>query len=132
MLLRWRGIWLATFTGCNVTGPRPFAPQPSIIFFNDIRIRRLSPKHNTCAVLLAHFQLPTFTSTFASTTTLSRSFSKSVEVDKQMVSRIRIELGNSFTTKLEAMCKDITLSEDISNGYRNYVTNLGDAEPKRT
>ncbi|KAI7540413.1 Cullin-domain-containing protein [Hortaea werneckii] len=57
--------------------------------------------------------------------------SQSVDVEKQMISRMKIELGNSFTLKLEAMFKDMTLSEELTNGYRNHVRNLGDADPKR-
>ena len=57
--------------------------------------------------------------------------SQSIDVEKQMISRMKIELGNSFTLKLEAMFKDMTLSEELTNGYRNYVTRLGSADPKR-
>ncbi|KAK6393040.1 hypothetical protein LTR65_002731 [Meristemomyces frigidus] len=57
--------------------------------------------------------------------------SHSIAVEKQMITRMKIELGNSFTLKLEAMFKDMTLSEDLANGYRNHVRKLGDADPKR-
>lgn len=57
--------------------------------------------------------------------------SQSISVEKQMISRMKIELGNSFTLKLEAMFKDMTLSEELTNGYRKHVANLGDADPKR-
>ena len=57
--------------------------------------------------------------------------SQSIDVEKQMISRMKIELGNSFTLKLEAMFKDMTLSEELTNGYSKYVSNLGDADPKR-
>ena len=53
------------------------------------------------------------------------------EVEKQMISKMKIELGNSFTLKLEAMFKDMTLSEELTNGYSKYVNSLGDADPKR-
>nr|POE93326.1 cullin-3 [Quercus suber] len=58
--------------------------------------------------------------------------SQSIDVEKQMISRMKIELGNSFTLKLEVMFKDMTLSEDLTSGYQSHVTNLGDADPKRT
>lgn len=58
--------------------------------------------------------------------------SQSIEVEKQMISRMKIELGNSFTLKLEAMFKDMTLSEDLTTGYQGHVANLGDADPRRT
>jgi cullin 3 len=57
--------------------------------------------------------------------------SQSIDVEKQMISKMKIELGNSFTLKLEAMFKDMTLSEELTNGYSKYVNSLGDADPKR-
>ena len=57
--------------------------------------------------------------------------SQSIDVEKQMISRMKIELGNSFTSKLEAMFKDMTLSEDLTRQYRDRVANLGDRDPKR-
>jgi cullin 3 len=57
--------------------------------------------------------------------------SQSIDVEKQMISRMKIELGNSFTLKLEAMFKDMTLSEELTTGYGKYVDSLGDADPKR-
>jgi len=57
--------------------------------------------------------------------------SQSIDVEKQMISRMKIELGNSFTLKLEAMFKDMTLSEELTNGYRKHVRELGDVDPTR-
>ena len=57
--------------------------------------------------------------------------SQSIDVEKQMISRMKIELGNSFTLKLEAMFKDMTLSEELTSGYREHVNKLGQADPKR-
>lgn len=57
--------------------------------------------------------------------------SQSIDVEKQMISRMKIELGNAFTLKLEAMFKDMTLSEEYSNGYKHYIARMGDADPKR-
>ena len=45
----------------------------------------------------------------------------SIDVEKQMISRMKIELGNSFTSKLEAMFKDMALSEELTAGYRTRV-----------
>lgn len=55
----------------------------------------------------------------------------SIDVEKQMISRMKIELGNSFTLKLEAMFKDMTLSEDLTNGYRQHATRRSGDDPKR-
>lgn len=57
--------------------------------------------------------------------------SVSIEVEKQMISRMKIELGNSFTLKLEAMFKDMTLSEELTAGYRDYAVKTSGADPKR-
>lgn len=57
--------------------------------------------------------------------------SESADVEKQMISRMKQEIGNSFTTKLEGMFKDIGLSDDLSTGYRNHIANLGDADRNR-
>lgn len=57
--------------------------------------------------------------------------SVSIDVEKQMISRMKIELGNSFTVKMEAMFKDMTLSEELTSGYQAYVSKLGDSDPKR-
>jgi len=57
--------------------------------------------------------------------------SQSIDVEKLMIGRMKIELGNAFTLKLEAMFKDMTLSEELTNGYRKYISNLGDKDPKR-
>lgn len=57
--------------------------------------------------------------------------SLSIDVEKQMISRMKIELGNSFTVKLEAMFKDMTLSEELTAGYKSHVAGLGEADPKR-
>jgi cullin 3 len=56
------------------------------------------------------------------------SKSQSLDVEKQMIMRMKIELGNNFTTKLEIMFKDMTLSEELTNNYRKR---LADADPKR-
>lgn len=57
--------------------------------------------------------------------------SQSLEVEKQMISRMKIELGNSFTLKLEAMFKDMTLSEELTSGYNNYLSSHGAVDSKR-
>lgn len=53
------------------------------------------------------------------------------EVEKQMISKMKIELGNNFTMKLEAMFKDMTISEELTVGYKRHVEGLGDRDPKR-
>jgi cullin 3 len=57
--------------------------------------------------------------------------SESTEAEKQMISRMKQEVGNYFTAKLEGMFKDMTLSEELTTGYRAHIQNLGDADKKR-
>ncbi|ESZ90632.1 hypothetical protein SBOR_8982 [Sclerotinia borealis F-4128] len=54
--------------------------------------------------------------------------SESSDVEKQMISRMKLEIGNAFTTKLEGMFKDVTMSEELSSNYRNHISNLGDKD----
>ncbi|TAQ84976.1 hypothetical protein B7494_g6688 [Chlorociboria aeruginascens] len=56
--------------------------------------------------------------------------SESGDVEKQMITRMKQEVGNTFTSKLEAMFKDMALSEDLTAGYRTYIQNLGDMDRK--
>lgn len=53
------------------------------------------------------------------------------EVEKQMISKMKIELGNNFTLKLEAMFKDMTISEELTAGFKKHVEGLGDKDPRR-
>lgn len=57
--------------------------------------------------------------------------SLSNDVEKQMISKMKIELGNTFTLKLEAMFKDMAVSEELTAGYRQHVAQLGDPDPRR-
>ncbi|KXS94254.1 hypothetical protein AC579_7331 [Pseudocercospora musae] len=57
--------------------------------------------------------------------------SQSTEVEKQMIARMKMELGNSFTLKLEAMFKDMTISEELTADYRKRVAGLGDVDRTR-
>jgi cullin 3 len=55
----------------------------------------------------------------------------SIDVEKQMISRMKIELGNNFTTKLEAMFKDMTISQELTQGFKDHVASLGAVDPNR-
>ncbi|KAK3061444.1 hypothetical protein LTS18_006264 [Coniosporium uncinatum] len=57
--------------------------------------------------------------------------SLSNDVEKQMISRMKIELGNNFTVKLEGMFKDMAISEELTSGYKEHIARLGDPDPKR-
>ncbi|KAM3413758.1 hypothetical protein BST61_g10443 [Cercospora zeina] len=47
------------------------------------------------------------------------------DVETSMISRMKMELGNSFTMKLEAMFKDMRISKDLTENYRKKVAGYG-------
>lgn len=53
------------------------------------------------------------------------------DVETSMISRMKMELGNSFTMKLEAMFKDMRISKDLTENYRRKVAGLGDGDRSR-
>ncbi|CAG8956777.1 hypothetical protein HYFRA_00011166 [Hymenoscyphus fraxineus] len=62
---------------------------------------------------------------------LLQNKSESSEVEKQMISRMKMEMGNAFTSKLEGMFKDLAMSDELTAGYQNYIRNLGDLDRKQ-
>jgi len=57
--------------------------------------------------------------------------SVSNEAEKQMIEKMKHELGPSFTTKLDAMFKDMFISAELTSGYKKHVEGLGELDPKR-
>ncbi|KAL2810835.1 Cullin [Aspergillus granulosus] len=57
--------------------------------------------------------------------------SVSMDAERQMISKMKMEVGNQFTQRLEAMFKDMTISEDLTSGYKQYMERVGDPEAKR-
>ncbi|KAK8126516.1 Cullin-3 [Apiospora kogelbergensis] len=51
--------------------------------------------------------------------------SSDLEVETDMISRMKRELGNSFTHKFEGMFRDINLSKDMTEAYAKHVRGLG-------
>ncbi|RKF57871.1 Cullin-3 [Erysiphe neolycopersici] len=51
--------------------------------------------------------------------------SESGDVEKQMISKMKQEIGNSFTTKLEGMFRDMTMSDELTSQYRVYIQDPG-------
>lgn len=56
--------------------------------------------------------------------------SESADVEKQMISRMKQELGSAFTSKLEVMFKDMNMSEELTAGYRAHISDMGDVGRK--
>ena len=52
--------------------------------------------------------------------------SESQEVESEMISRMKRELGNNFTQKFEGMFRDMTTSKTTTEEYRNHVRGLGE------
>jgi len=57
--------------------------------------------------------------------------SLSLDVERSMIGRMKVELGNSFTLKLEAMFKDMSLSEELTSDYKNYMAGVIVTDTKR-
>jgi cullin 3 len=61
---------------------------------------------------------------------LLHSKSESHEVEKSMISRMKQELGNQFTSKFEGMFKDMQLSSDLTAEYRDHIRDAMDDNDK--
>ncbi|KAL5334244.1 Cullin [Aspergillus crustosus] len=57
--------------------------------------------------------------------------SVSMDAERQMISKMKMEVGNQFTQRLEAMFKDMTISEDLTGNYKQYVQKTGDPDQRR-
>ncbi|KAK6340567.1 Cullin-3 [Orbilia brochopaga] len=53
---------------------------------------------------------------------LGRSVSNDVE--RAMISKFKVEVGYSFTSKMEGMFKDMTVSQDLTSEYKKHLANL--------
>ena len=52
--------------------------------------------------------------------------SESHDVEKQIISRMKQELGQQFTSKFEGMFRDLTTSSELTSGYREHIRTAGD------
>ncbi|KAL2212643.1 Cullin-domain-containing protein [Sarocladium strictum] len=52
--------------------------------------------------------------------------SESHDVEKQMLSRMKQELGQHFTSKFEGMFRDLETSSDLTGRYRDHIRVAGD------
>ena len=58
--------------------------------------------------------------------------SVSMDAERQMISKMKLEVGATFTNRIEAMFKDINISGDLTSNYKSHVQSLGDHDPRRT
>jgi cullin 3 len=56
--------------------------------------------------------------------------SESHDVEKQIISRMKQELGQQFTTKFEGMFRDLATSSDLTTNYRDQLANAGHGSKK--
>ncbi len=57
--------------------------------------------------------------------------SESQDVEQEMISRMKRELGNNFTQKFEGMFRDMNTSRETTEQYRNHVRGLGELDEGR-
>lgn len=57
--------------------------------------------------------------------------SASMDIERQMISKMKMKVGNTFTQRLESMFKDMALSEDLTKQYKTHVADLGDPDTTR-
>lgn len=50
--------------------------------------------------------------------------SVSLDVENEMVGKMKIELGHSFTSKIDAMFKDMNLSSDLTANFKQHVAEI--------
>ena len=55
----------------------------------------------------------------------------SMDAERQMISKMKMEVGNTFTQRIEAMFKDMAISTDFTSQYKRMVQQRGDPDPKR-
>lgn len=56
--------------------------------------------------------------------------SASMDAEKQVLVRMKLEIGNALTSRIEPMFKDIDISEDLTNGFKKYQKELGEVIKK--
>ncbi|KAE8373084.1 Cullin [Aspergillus bertholletiae] len=56
--------------------------------------------------------------------------SVSMDAERQMISKMKMEVGNQFTQRLESMFKDMTVSEDLTANYKEHIRQAGDPDQK--
>ncbi|KAJ9315126.1 hypothetical protein DTO271D3_4579 [Paecilomyces variotii] len=57
--------------------------------------------------------------------------SASMDAERQMISKMKMEVGNQFTQRLESMFKDMAISDDLTAGYRDHVAKSADPDVKK-
>ena len=57
--------------------------------------------------------------------------SVSMDAERQMISKMKVEVGSTFTQRIESMFKDMALSDDLSRSYKDEIKKFGSADRAR-
>lgn len=57
--------------------------------------------------------------------------SVSMDAERQMISKMKVEVGNQFTQRLESMFRDMTVSDDLTSSYKDYIKRTGEPDQKK-
>ena len=57
--------------------------------------------------------------------------SVSMDAERQMISKMKLAVGNAFTTRIEKMFQDMSTSADLTASYKGHIASLGAADPSR-
>jgi cullin 3 len=57
--------------------------------------------------------------------------SVSMDAERQMISKMKVEVGNQFTQRLESMFRDMAVSDDLTSSYKDHIKKTGDPDQKK-
>jgi cullin 3 len=57
--------------------------------------------------------------------------SVSMDAERQMITKMKMEVGNTFTQRIESMFKDMAISEDLTSSYKKHVAEQEEPGTKR-
>ncbi|KAL8659571.1 MAG: hypothetical protein Q9226_000352 [Calogaya cf. arnoldii] len=55
----------------------------------------------------------------------------SMDAERQMISKMKMEVGNTFTQRIEAMFRDMSISEDLTASYKKRMRDLDGADSQK-
>lgn len=55
----------------------------------------------------------------------------SMDAERQIISKMKMEVGNQFTQRIESMFRDMAISDDLTANYKDHIARVGDPDQKR-
>ncbi|KAL8999217.1 MAG: hypothetical protein Q9169_001882 [Polycauliona sp. 2 TL-2023] len=55
----------------------------------------------------------------------------SMDAERQMISKMKMEVGNTFTQRIEAMFRDMSISEDLTGSYKKRMRDLDGTDSQK-